>query len=158
MVAPGTDEGGTGRYRAKGGKRKQSHVEPIEPTVSSRPIGASISPEQQSISSYERGAIGLINDRITFDGFFSLILEVTCRDLNLAIPWTALQTFNYNDDLELEVSVVHHICSLEMNKKCLQLVFYLFLTCIFLYVDPKRCTEYSKCEAAPMLDTKPSRG
>ena len=47
--------------------------------------------------------VGLINDRVTFDGFFSLILEITCRDLNLAIPWVALQTFNYNESIELEV-------------------------------------------------------
>lgn len=50
--------------------------------------------------------VGVVKDRITFDGFFSLIVEVTCRDLNLAIPWTALQVFNYNESLELEVPTV----------------------------------------------------
>lgn len=52
---------------------------------------------------FTRRDVGLINDRITFDGFFSLIVAITCRDLNLAIPWTALQIFNYNDSLELVI-------------------------------------------------------
>lgn len=51
--------------------------------------------------------IGLLDDKITFDGFFSLVLEATCRDLNLAVPWTALQRSNYDLALKLEVTFLH---------------------------------------------------
>ena len=101
-VSPGASEGHLGAFSTTvpiDSMIKSGHVDTAPATIDGMSPVSSTTPQRPK-------QVGVVNDRITFDGFFSLIVEVTCRDLNLAIPWTALQVFNYNESLQLEVPTI----------------------------------------------------